>query len=252
VGLITVDDRIGSRDLVRPLEDIRDSLSWNGCPKPEIAMTRLHYGDFAFDGLGPDDAPITIAGEIKTPGDLVNCIESRRFVDHQLPGLVNSYNVVYFVVDGDLSADDRGNLVISSWESGTRRSWSYEAVSNFLSSISERPAVRVWQCRNRRDVARFILARYKAWQKSYDEHTSHIPFAGVDLFGGVVSLAKPVLVWRVAGQLPRIGEKKIRDVVARFPTTRRLVCGGPEAWAGIKGLAQDSIRRIRAALDGAE
>lgn len=252
MSLLTIDDRAGSKELFAPLSKMIDGERWVTHPKPALVLGRLPYGDIAFDGQGPDGVTLSIGMEHKDISDLLQCMETRRLTDHQLPGMVNTYNVAYLVIEGEWSSDEHGNLNLSAWQTRSARGWSYEAVANFLSSISERPAVRVWQARDRRDSCRFILGRYKSWQKPYDDHTSHLPLTGVDLFGGAVSLRQPMLVWRVAGQLPRIGGKKLADVVRRFPTTRQLVLAGPEAWKGLKGLADDSIRRIQAALDGAE
>src|SRR5574341_1238250 len=96
--MILLDDRAGSKDLAPFM------------PKSvPFTLTRLEYGDVAFSGRGPSGV-CTVGVEIKKIPDLVDCIYSGRFAGHQLPGMLDTYDYCYLLVEGATRAGKLGTL----------------------------------------------------------------------------------------------------------------------------------------------
>jgi ERCC4-type nuclease len=74
-------------------------------------IERMQFGDFSWLGNGPDGAPWSIGVERKTIGDMIQSITSDRFSGHQLPGLLNTYNAVYVLVEGLYRPDQRTGVL---------------------------------------------------------------------------------------------------------------------------------------------
>lgn len=173
--MMFVDPRIGSRDLLDPLQRF-------GVPA-EIAPTEMPYGDFAFIGRGRADADVYIGVELKRmQQDLISSIRSKRFVGHQLGGLVGTdvraaaYDRVWLVTEGIWRSGDDGTLEVMSggnWTKTTPRIMTAE-VEAWLLTITIRSGIFHWHAPTRRDTVRFLSSLYHWWtSKDLDAHRSH-------------------------------------------------------------------------------
>ena len=166
--MLLVDDRIGSRDLLGPLQRY-------GVP---AESARLEFGDFAFVGRGLADAPVAIGIELKETKDLIHSLQSSRFPGHQLPGLLNTYDRVWLVSEGIWRATEDGILEImsSGWRTvkmGNQPIMARDLESWILSQVI-RGGIGYWHCPTRRDTIRFISVLYHWWtNKTLEQHRSH-------------------------------------------------------------------------------
>lgn len=252
VPVITVDDRTGSKELAEPLRTLGGI----------VKVARLPYADVAFTGEGPEECPWPMVGvELKTIDDLLSCIETRRFSDHQLPGLLSHYNVVYLVVEGVWGPAPSGVLQIEKHKRmvvpASGRGWMYSAVSNYLLQLEAQVGVRVHRTLNRAETCHHLLATAKSWGHDWAGHESFLPTAGVDLFCGAVAFRKPTLLWEVAMRLPGVGRKALTGKGKRRSTRVDQVFGsvrdmvgykGTERWEKV-GLSKAKVEELQRGLD---
>lgn len=100
--MILVDDRAGSRDLVKhpPLDD------------PSVAeLTRLDSGDVCFVGHGPHGESV-VGVELKSVSDLLSSRQNGRLqgVDGQIPEMLTGYDERWIVTYGTYRCGDTGDL----------------------------------------------------------------------------------------------------------------------------------------------
>ena len=134
--MIFVDDRVGSRELMRYLP-------------PQLAeLTRLQFGDAMWLGNGPD-GPLHIGVEIKAIGDMLKSIVDGRFAGHQLPGLLRDFHVVYLIVEGKYRPQKDTGLLQIPWRStwvdadfGAKR-WMHRDLDGFLSTMEMKFAIKI-------------------------------------------------------------------------------------------------------------
>jgi len=231
--MIHLDPRAGSGDLL-PL-----------FPPNTASMHPLEFGDAAWLGSGPDDLPLKIGAEIKKIGDVLQCIGNGRFIGHQLPGLVNTYNVVYLIVEGAWRRDRDGIMVIprgGGWvpvELGRRR-YMVRDFEGWLTSVETLGGVRVRRTDSRRETVAVVMDLWHWWSaKEFDRHRSLCQF---DNSQDMAPMLKPGLVRRVAAQLPGISWVRSQHVAARFESVLEMATAGVEDWAGIKWRTADGER----------
>lgn len=248
--MILLDDRAGSRELY-PI--------FLGVPKcPPIELTRLDFGDIQFMGHGPGDSWLSIGIEYKTINDVLNCITDGRFAGHQLPGCLQSFDIVYLLVEGNYSqrASD-GGLFISGRRSGRHQSGiSYMQLNGWLTSM-EQTGLHIRQTDKKEESAAVVLAIYNWWQKPWDKHESlkavHSkpqPARDMETASGIQLLrAKPNLVERFAAQITGFGFGKAEDVAKHFKTVFAAVNATEEEWKKVAGvgevLAEKAVKSIR-------
>lgn len=165
--MLLVDERIGSKDLLTPLQRY-------GVP---AELARLEFADFAFVGRGVGNTDITIGIELKETRDLISSLQSSRFAGHQLPGLITTYDRVWLLTEGIWRAGDGDVLeaLMGGWRTvsvGRRRIMAND-LESWLLSIIIRGGINYWHCQTRRDTVRFLSVLYRFWTvKALDEHKS--------------------------------------------------------------------------------
>ena len=248
--MIRLDPRGGSGDLL-PL-----------FPPGTAQHARLEYGDAAFVGNGTDDTPILVGIEIKRLNDVLQCIGNGRFIGHQLPGLVNSFNAQYLIVEGAYRRGRDGELMIPrnhSWMPVTlgRRGFLYRDFEGWLTTIETMSGVRVRRTDGRRETVSTIMDLHHWWtEKEYDRHRGLCQFDNSQDFAPML---KPGLVRRVAAQLPGISWVRSHHVAAEFGSVLEMALAGERDWAAIKwktpegrnqGLGAVTARKVVAAIRG--
>lgn len=248
--MILIDPRAGSAEIYDYIAAIPGH--------PEAAVETLTYGDVAFTGNGPQGIWFT-GIEVKTLGDVLNCIESQRFTGHQLPGLKATYDQIYLMVQGEYRAH---------WETGTlqikvdkgkgefwidaktgQRVWSHYELVAWLTMVELGWGIRTKHTRDYKDTARTLVEMYKVLQKPWEEHKTVNPFYVPE--PQTTPFVKPTLVERVMAQVDGIGPAKAREIGKRFPTVARamgLQLSGTLAyvseWKGIPGVGKATARKI--------
>lgn len=149
----------------------------------------LEYGDIVFSGHGADGIA-HIGCERKALSDLVSSIDSRRLSGSQLIGLLDSYDYIYLVVEGEWRAGEAGELEVrksvkGKWgwygleargrrgRNGTTPTMLYREVSNYLQTLTLKCGVNVVRTRDHRETAAWAAGTYRWFQKQWDEHRSH-------------------------------------------------------------------------------
>jgi hypothetical protein len=165
--MLLVDDRIGSNDLVTPLQRL-------GIP---AELARLEFGDLAFMGVGRDDVDIQVGIELKETKDLISSMRSERFSGHQLPGLQRTYDRVWLIVEGIWRAGDEGVLEIMAggWRPvslGKNRVMASDVEQWLLTQIIC-GGINFWHASTRRDTLRFVAGLYHWWTNGIESHKSH-------------------------------------------------------------------------------
>uniref|UniRef100_A0A6M3K7S3 Putative nuclease n=1 Tax=viral metagenome TaxID=1070528 RepID=A0A6M3K7S3_9ZZZZ len=234
---ILVDDRVGSIEIAKHL-------------KIPVEVTRLEYGDFAFFGNGPDDAIISVGIERKTLGDLVNSMQSGRLSGHQLIGLVETYNIIYLLVEGEY----RVNLNTGAIMTGHGKNWTplgygartfmYREVANFLNTLAIIGDIHVWFTHNPEESGAWVRFTYNWWQKEWEDHKAHKAFNRSKLAPSKALLVKPPVSKKLFNMLTDIGWEKAEALLQRFPTMESLVMAEPKDIQEVKGVGKGLANSI--------
>ncbi len=238
--MITIDDRESDAQFVRYMN------------AGSFRIERLEFGDIAFVGNGPNEEPALVGIERKSIGDLLNSITSGRFAGHQLPGLLNSYNAVYVIVEGLYRSGYDGILETRSgkeWFPIERgRKWLFSEVECWLTTQEEMAGVRVRRAINPQETAAIIHGLHQWWcSKSYNEHRSHLTLHKPH---DTALLRKASLVRVIAAELPGIGWVRSEQVAKRFHTIAELVAADIKEWEGIEGIGKETARKVVSAMYG--
>jgi ERCC4-type nuclease len=225
--MILVDGRAGSCELVKPLQD------W-GLPVEE---TTLDFGDIAFLGRGEKGAKVFIGIEHKKVSDLVQSMGNGRLQDTQLQGMLEAYDRMWLIIEGEWSHDDKGRAAsFRGGRSGGRRpirgAPMAVALEQRILTLETRGGFRVRHCASRRDTLRFLCALYRFWtDKDLDEHKSHLAIHAPDLDRGMVPVSD---FRRFVASIPGIGYRGSLFVDRYFQgDPERMMVAGVDEWAEI-------------------
>lgn len=233
-----VDDRIGSKDLLAPLQRM-------GVP---AELARLEFGDFSFIGRGPEESQILIGIELKETNDLISSLRSDRFAGHQLPGLLRTYDRVWLLTEGIWRADPSGTLETFSggWRAPTagRRPMLLADLEAWLLTQIIRGGLQNWHTATRFDTLRFLSVLYHWWtSKALTDHKSHavIYHAPLDR----ASFAEPSTFLKLATCLPGVGYDKAVSLETHFAGSfGALMAASLKELEQVEGIGKVLARRI--------
>lgn len=237
-----VDPRVGSIELVKYL-------------KVPAEVTTLKYGDVAFAGYGPEGQIYSVGIERKGIKDLAHSILSGRLSGHQLIGLLDWYNVVYVVVDGQWRVRD--NLIEvcegSRWRplGGKERpgkTFGYVEIANYLNTLAVVTGVKVWFTNDIELTAAWVRHTYYWWQKPYDQHRAHLNFSHGPAMPKHAILTRPTVEQKMLKEIPGVGWDRAGNIVKLFPTWEMLMAATPKDLIRVEGigkiLAEDIHKRL--------
>jgi len=241
--VLTVDDRTGSVELADTLKAMH----------LEVEVKRLAFGDFTFDGHGPK-GPCTVAIERKRLRDLLCCIQDARFAAHQLPGMIETYDFCYLIVEGRWSVDPKTEELIEvckrasdspdGWRPvrlGPSHDFRYCEIDNYLNSIATMSSCRVKGSTCPAETVMQLVDLYHWWQKPWGQHhTLKVLRREPPRF----SFFKPNLAQRWAKELPGVGYEKSGAAAARFKTGIDLAMATPSEWAEVAGIGQGIALKV--------
>lgn len=174
--MLLVDERAGSKDLLKPLLDAGLSA--------ELAM--LEFGDVAFLGRGEKGADLWVGVEFKELSELGDAIVSGRLPGHQLPGMVRTYERRYLLVEGQWRTNNEGRLLRYD-----RRRQGYIPMKGMpptvelqkrLMTYATRGGLSYWGTEDRRQTIDWLTTLYHFWtDRALDEHKSHIAIYNRDV-----------------------------------------------------------------------
>lgn len=240
--MLLVDERNGSKELLKP-------LLMRGVP---AEITHLEFGDFAFNGRGEGGADITIGVELKTTQDLLSSLLKGRFSGHQLRGLVQTYDRVWLLTEGDWKATEEGLLTYRTFGrtyQAARPPTMVRDLYSRLINISVRGGAHYWHTQDREDTVLFLATLYHYWTDvSLDEHKSHLGIYNRDLDRSL--LAPITLVRSIAAQLPGIGYGRSGAVAKMFKSVEAMVNASEKEWRAIEGIGPKTAKNVVEALRG--
>ena len=236
---IRVDPRIGSKDLLSPLLQF-------GLP---AKLEEMEFGDVSFTGNGPEGRPILIGVEVKTIHDVLSCIQDGRFAGHQLPGLQESYEVWWLLVEGCVKAGPKGLMIQNKrggWGEPHGRNQSYMGLTHWLLTMEMRAGGRVARTHDRAETVAWITSLYRWWtDKRWERHQSlyavHDGASG-DLKNHQVSLVRPTKKCKVAANL--VGPKTGMAAAQHFPSILAMIAATEQEWMEVKGVGKGKAREV--------
>lgn len=243
-ALLLLDERTGSGDLAHFFK------TW-GTP---FDLTRLEYGDAAMSGQEPYH---TIGVEIKKVRDALTCMCDGRFAGHQLPGLIDTYSLVWLVIEGPYSVDFKTGIMTVSGERGLRRplmlgkrQFSHMQFDHWLTTMEVKAGLKIKRTTNRTETAAFLVDLMTWWSKPLEKHKSHLAFHETRPDGAL--LVPPTMVMKVAAQLPGIGWTRAHAVSRHFASVEEMMIADENDWQAVDGVGPgiaravvESIRRRR-------
>lgn len=250
---IAVDDRAGSAQMAPMLRRL-------GCA---VELTRLEYGDVSFVGLAQDGSPVSTGLELKSVEDALACIVSGRFAGHQLPGMIQSYDHLWLMLQGQwrphpqtgvlqyLKTEHRRGQKHEYWtEAVGQRRWHWRELEGWILSVSILGGMRVHRVDTWEEGASYIKLLYNWYQR--DVHKSiQVVYSGKQLYSDQALLIRPSLARRLSKELPHIGVEKSKVVAERFPTAEAMVNATEREWAELPGIGKKLASDIWRSLRGA-
>lgn len=225
--MLLVDERAGSKDLLKPLLDAGLSA--------ELAM--LEFGDVAFLGRGEKGADLWVGVEFKELSELGDAINSGRLPGHQLPGMVRTYERRYLLVEGQWRTNDEGRLMRYD-----RRRQRFGAILGMppavevqkrLMTYATRGGLAYWGTEDRRQTIDWLTTLYHFWtDRALDEHKSHIAIYNRDVDA---RLLQPTNQFRqTVSTFPGVGREFLDGAEKKFKgRVQRAVLADPGQWAEV-------------------
>ncbi len=227
--MILVDDRTGSAELA-PLLTTPSHI------------TRLEYADFSFIGNGPH-GPVSVGVERKTIMDLISSIASGRLSGHQMIGLIDNYDWVYLLVEGQWRVDARTGdlfrkiLITNRWVKVRlgKRTFKGFAIYNFLNTVRVMCDILIVRVNTPKETAQWLDGVYKWWGKPWEAHKSHSQF---QVRQKHVGLVKPSLVARVAKEFSGVGWDKAKVIAEEIMSVGMLAEATVEDLMNVGGIGK--------------
>lgn len=240
--MLYVDDREGSAQLA-PL------LRAKGLP---VTITRLPYGDISLLGRGAGGLPVPVGIEVKQISDVLKCITDGRFAGHQLPGMVESYEQIWLLIEGTWRPKPGSGVLEvqrhSGWSEasvGTRR-FMYKDLLTWLFTIQTKGKVNVQRVSNWGEAVLWLSTLYNWWTGGngkilgWDAHESHLAIhTNLDnRLWDRAMLVRPTVCRMVATQLPGVGFDKSASIAGFFGTVENLLLATEWELAQVPGIGK--------------
>lgn len=256
--LLLIDDRAGSKELAKSFNE------------DEVILTRLDYGDIAFQGNGPDGT-VAIGIEHKRIDDVAACVKSGRFTGTQLPGMMEHYAFSILIIEGkwgmDRTKGGRGGLIKP--RSNGRSIYlglPFGAFDNWLtmisicSMLSGSPCI-VKRSMNKSESVQMIIDVYRLFQKEWDQHRSfwrpdttllqraekNVPL--IEYGPGDPGYPKHILR-RFLFQIDGFGEDTATQLAEQFGTLENAMAATTKDWTSVPGVGKILASRAYMALHG--
>lgn len=221
--------------------------------------------------------PVPIGVEVKSIRDVLNSLATGRFAGHQLPGMVQSYDQAWLLIEGLWRANAKTGMleyrrkrgVWAELTAGSRR-FLYRDLLTWLFTAETKGGIRVAKVSDWGEATIWLCSLYQWWtgKGGWDGHKSHLAFHDGTRHGApykryraaqmVASLAdkalltRPTLCRMIAAQLPNVGWEKSRHIAAKFKTVEQLMAATPEELVELEGIGPkiaqgvyESLRSIK-------
>lgn len=217
--MVLVDSRVGSKELVKPLQHLGLTVS----------ESTLEFGDVAFQGRGSHNTTLDIGIEFKQLEELIQSLRSGRFVGHQMPGMRATYDHSWLLLEGEWQPDAQGVVCMrgrgGKWKPVKPRMTAAELEKQLL-TIQFLGGMNVRYTQRPSDTLRFIATLYRWFTDSaWDSHTSHLAiYHRVPLMA--VSDTQHIL-----NSIPGVGWRVSRAAEKKFGSVRRAIRASQKEWA---------------------
>jgi ERCC4-type nuclease len=218
--MLLVDDRVGSRDLAAPLKTL--GLS--------VELVRLQYGDVAFEGRGVGGVPVLVGIELKQLSDLCSSLRTGRLAGHQNPGLSDTYDHRWLIVEGRYGRDRWGAItrMARGRRSPLHGQMTLSEVEGRLLTLELATALHVRHTEARWQTLRFVQCLYRWWtDRGFDAHKSHL------VAHAPQSLIPMSQFRRVLQGLEGVGPALSKAAEARFGVLAKAMHAGSQEWAAL-------------------
>jgi ERCC4-type nuclease len=177
--------------------------------------------------------------------DLFGSLYSGRLAGHQLIGLLDNYDIVYLVVEGNWRPNMHSGLVEladSQWHWHTlgrgKSAYTYRELVGRWNTLAVACGVIIAYTRDPQDTAAWIRFTYNWWQKDFSEHKSHRGFNRVNNLDRKVHFIKPTILRRMLKELPEVGWDLTEALEAAYPTMELLVAATETDLRSIPGVGK--------------
>jgi ERCC4-type nuclease len=248
-----IDPSAGSKDLIAPLKAMR----------LPVRRKRVKFGDLHWTGERAGKT-VSIGMEFKTLSDLLACIQDKRLVSHQIPGLVKSYDIRWLVIEGSIRPRRDGTLEelhsfrsrrgkeIGIWQR-VYASITYRQAVKYVLTLAHKANFHVKWTSCRAESLAFIACEFSWWQTPWDKHHAHLALpAWEDNHPRVdaVLFRRPSVLRRVASCLPGIGWTRSSAVARRFKSMEAMVRATRKDWQSVEGLGKVTADKVWRAIRG--
>ena len=225
---LRIDDRIGSVELADPLRK-------RGLP---VVVERMEAADLAWESER-DGERVVVGVERKRIDDVLTCIRTRRWSDHQLPAMREACDVIVLLIEGIWQAGEDGELKV--WRRG---GWGHPAVGQRPASMLRsfaltqmfKAGVHVVFSATTTSTLDWLQETYWWWSADggYARHHSD---------GGGVYLPQPTIgklndVGRMACVIDGLGPTWAVWVQEAFKSPADAMQAGIKRWASIEAVSK--------------
>ena len=218
-----------------------EPLSLMGIP---VRREKIEFGDCAFVGRGPEETVCPVGIEYKSVSDLLQSWKDGRLLGHQLPGMLNTYSVIYLLIEGSIAADTEDSIRLwggkRGWET-VRSETKYSNLAGWLESLRNLYGVHVLTSANLLTSAVQVAATYRWWQKEYSSHGTAVTIHRPNLTKGIVT---PTRIMKVAATFPGVGSEKLLDIEDKFGSIREMVNADAATWREVDGIGKKTAEAI--------
>lgn len=245
-GAVLVDDRAGSRDLIKyePLKSYGE-------------LCRLESADVVMTGNGPDNTELTVAVEVKSIWDLLSSASTGRLQATQVPAMLEQYDVSWLLYYGGHRVARDGMLEVfknGRWQ--TLRLGSRPVPSGYVEALMLDMTTVGVHVHRTYDVAEAVqwlgvLHRWwaKPWEKHHGMHTLD-KSRDVSLMPGMTrgTLQKA----KVAAALPGVGFERAVAAARHFRSVREMVNADAREWCVVPGIGKVVAKAVTVAVASEE
>lgn len=249
--MMRIDPRVGASKDVTRSERAADMIAGLKRRGVDAALEFMRYGDAAFIGNGPEGRAVSVGVELKTIGDLARCMFDGRLVAGQLPGMVNTYELCWLIVEGPMRPGDDGMLLVPgrdhTWVPTASRLM-YRDLHKFLLSLQVQGHIGYARTWTKVETVQVLSDMYSWWSSDWDDHRSLRAFDYSD--SPAIEFAEHNLSRRWAKELPGVGWEKSRHVSELMPLPEDLVLASEADYRAVPGIGKVLAARIYSAIHG--
>lgn len=237
-----VDGSTGSSQLLAPLHTVSNGQA--------VSNNLVALGaDVAWTGRGPDSSLLTCGLEYKTVEDFIESTYTGRLGGHQIPTMVEHYDIRYLLIEGLFRPDKRGLTEVMNESGQWRQYWRgkagtvpYSYIRKFLQSAAQQAGFTILHTASFTDTVTTIFLTWEWWQRVYESHDSINTIYVREL--PRVHFQRPNTVAIVAASIPGIGSTLAHRAGKHFHTVQAMVNADAAEWAKIQGVGQQLAGRI--------